>query len=132
MKRTLTMVALAALALTGLAGTTRAQDAAPDARILAYDKGTSKIDVSKYPAEIKDTYKLFTVKCGKCHTIARAINCEFALQDEWDRYVKRMMRRAGDFITADDAKKLTDFLAYDSKTRKKALFDKKTANPPKH
>jgi len=132
MKRTIAVAAFAALALTGLVTMARAQDPAPDARILAYDKGISKIDVSKYPAEIKGTYSLFTVKCGKCHTIARAINCEFALPDEWDRYVKRMMRRAGDFITADDAKKLTDFLAYDSKTRKKALYDKKMANPPQH
>ena len=131
MKRTMVAAVLAALAVTGLALAVQAQEA-PDARILAYDKGPAKIDVAKYPAEIKDTYKLFTVKCGKCHTIARAINCEFALQDEWDRYVKRMMRRAGDFISADDAKKLTDFLAYDSKTRKKALYDKKMANPPKH
>jgi hypothetical protein len=131
MKRTLATVALAALALMGLIRAVQAQEA-PDARILAFDKGPSKIDVSKYPTEIKDTYKLFTVKCGKCHTVARAINCEFALPDEWDRYVKRMMRRAGDFISADDAKKLTEFLAYDSKTRKKALYEKKLANPPSH
>ena len=74
-------------------------DAPLDPRILAYDKGPAKIDVSKYPADMKANYKVFAIKCSKCHTIARAINCEFALEDEWERYVKRMMRKRGKLIT---------------------------------
>jgi len=117
------------LSATTLAWVVRAQEkeAPLDPKIAAFDKGTTKIDVSKYPPDMKETYKLFTVKCGKCHTPARAINCDFALADEWQRYIQRMMRRAGDFISPDDGKKLFDFLVYDSKTRKKAMFDKKTA-----
>lgn len=101
------------------------------ARIARFDKGPSKIDVSKYSQDMKDRYKVFSVKCVKCHTLARAINCDYALDDEWERYVKRMMRRAGSFITPDEGKLIFEFVTYDSKIRKKALFDKKTASAPK-
>lgn len=122
---TVVMVAWGTM-LSALALVTGAQEEEPvDPRILAYDKGPAKIDVSKYPAEMKANYKVFVDKCGKCHTPARAINCEFALEDEWERYVKRMMRKSGTFITPDDGKRIYDFVVYDSKVRKKALYDKK-------
>ena len=95
-------------------------------RILAYDKGPAKINVSTYPADMQARYKVFTAKCGKCHTVARAINCDFVLDDEWERYVKRMMRKAGSFITADEGKQIFEFVTYDSRIRKKALFEKRT------
>lgn len=96
-----------------------------DPRIAAYDKGPATIDISKYPADMKARYKLFTTRCGKCHTNARAINSEFALEDEWERYVKRMMRKPGSGISANDGKEIYEFLAFDSKTRKTALYEKK-------
>ena len=33
------------------------KEAPLDPRILAYDKGPAKIDVSKYPADMQDKYK---------------------------------------------------------------------------
>ncbi len=90
-----------------------------DPRIAAYDKGPNKIDVSKYPKDMQDAYKVFSVKCVKCHTLARPINCDFALEDEWERYVKRMMNKAGTWINADQGHQIYEFLVYDSKTRKK-------------
>ncbi len=93
-----------------------------DPRILAYDKGPAKIDVSKYPADMQARYKAFAVKCGKCHTLARAINSEFVLDDEWERYVKRMMRKAGTFISPEEGKQIFEFVTYDSKVRKKELY----------
>lgn len=102
-----------------------------DPRIAAYDKGPAKIDVSKYPPEIKGTYKLFATKCGNCHTLARAINCEFATEAEWERYVKRMMAKAGTLISPAEGRQIYDFLVYDSKTRKKDLYDRKVKEGPK-
>ena len=127
MKRTIVAMLLTALAVTGLLRVVGAQqkDEPVDPRILAYDKGPAKIDVSKYSPEMKANYKVFAEKCSKCHTIARAINCEFALDDEWERYVKRMMNKGGSMFTAKDGKQIFDFLTYDSKIRKKALYDKK-------
>jgi hypothetical protein len=132
MKRTIVAVVLSVIALTGLVRAIAQEKEAPlDPRILAYDKGPSKIDVSKYPADMQAKYKLFAKKCVNCHTLARAINCEFATEDEWERYVKRMMRKAGTLISADEGKQIFEFVTYDSKIRKKALYDKKMANPPK-
>jgi hypothetical protein len=129
MKRTIVAMLLTALAVPGLIRVVRAQqkDEPVDPRILAYDKGPAKIDVSKYPADMKADYKVFVEKCAKCHAIARPINCEFVLEDEWERYIKRMMNKAGpSIISAKDGKQIFEFLVYDSKIRKKALYDQKT------
>ncbi len=96
-----------------------------DPRIAAYDKGPATIDVSKYTAEMQQNYKIFAKKCTHCHTLARPINSDYALPDEWSRYVKRMMRKPDSQISADEAKKIYEFLVYDSQIRKKALYDKK-------
>ena len=96
-----------------------------DPRIAAYDKGPATIDVSKYPANMQAGYKVFAAKCSKCHTIARAINSDFALDEEWERYVKRMMRKPGSEVAAAEGKAIFEFLAYDSKVRKKALYERK-------
>ena len=116
--------ALAVAALLALAGAARAQEQL-DPRIAAYDKGAATIDVSKYPPEMQSRYKVFAAKCMKCHTLARPINCDFVLEEEWERYVKRMMRKPGSGINAADGKEIFEFLAYDSKTRKKALYERK-------
>lgn len=115
-----------------LAAGARPQQEPLGPRIAAYDKGPAKIDVSKYPPEMKARYKLFTEKCGKCHTVARAINCDFVLEDEWERYIKRMMNKAGSFISPAEGKQIFEFVAYDSKTRKSALYKQKAneANEP--
>ena len=127
MKRFMALAAVGAMAFPALIRLARAQEVEEpvDPRILAYDKGPAKIDVSKYPDDMKARYKVFATKCGKCHTPARAINCEFALEDEWERYIKRMMRKAGKFISPDEGKQIFEFVVYDSKIRKKALYDKK-------
>lgn len=122
-------IVILALAVAALAATVIvvAQDEPVDPRILVYDKGPDKINVSKYPAEMQKAYKSFATKCAKCHTLARAVNCDFALEDEWERYVKRMMRKAGTFITPDEGKQIYEFAVYDSKIRKKAMYDRKVA-----
>ncbi len=129
MKRTFAFALLAAIAIAGSARIVRAQqkDAALDPRILAYDKGPAKIDVSKYPKDMPETYKLFAKKCSTCHTLARPINSDFVLDEEWERYVKRMMRKSGTLISPDEGKQIFEFLAFDSKTRKKAQYDKAAA-----
>ena len=124
---TLLVSAVAIWATAGLTAGLRGQEkeAPLDPRIAAYDKGPAKIDVSKYPKDMQDRYKVFSVKCSKCHTLARPINSDYVLDDEWERYVKRMMHNAGTFISPDEGKQVYEFLVYDSKIRKKALYDKK-------
>ncbi len=129
MKRIIAAAVLGTIALSGGARLVRAQEKQEplDPRILAYDKGPAKIDVSKYPKDMQDKYKLFAKKCSTCHTLARPINSDFVLEEEWERYVKRMMRKSGTLISPDEGKQIFEFLAYDSKMRKKAQYDKAAA-----
>ncbi len=129
MKRSIALGLLSVIAFSGAIRIARAQEEPLDPRILKYDKGPAKIDVSKYPPDMQKKYVVFQKKCSSCHTIARPINCDFVLEDEWERYIKRMMRKAGSsLISADDGKQIYEFLVYDAKTRKKALYDKKSAD----
>ncbi len=96
-------------------------------RVERFEKGPATIDVSKYPEALKDNYELFSQKCMQCHRLSRPINCDYALPAEWERYIKRMMHKPGSGIGTGDAKKIFDFLVYDSSIRKKALVDEKLA-----
>jgi len=123
------LLAATALALVG-AGAARAEDtldAATKARIEAFEKGPATIDISKYPAALKDNYDLFSQKCTQCHKLSRPINSDYCLPSEWSRYVKRMMRKPGSGISSSEAKQIYEFLAYDSSLRKKASIDAKLA-----
>jgi cytochrome c5 len=122
------VVALAAMLPAFGRTAARAQDNRPlDPKVIAWDKGPDKIDVSKYPAEMKQRYKVFSDLCSRCHTLARAVNCDFALEDEWERYIKKMMRRGGHMISPGEAEQIFDFVVYDSKVRKKTLYETKLA-----
>ena len=123
------LLGAAALALLG-AGVARAEDqldAETKARIDKYEQGPATIDVSKYPQGIQDNYETFSQKCAQCHKLSRPVNCDYALPDEWSRYVKRMMRKPGSGIDSADGKKIYEFLTYDSSVRKKAMLDDKLA-----
>ncbi len=119
-----------ALTLTGTR-TIRAADEPLDAetkaRVERFEKGAATIDVSKYPDGIKDNYQVFSEKCTQCHKLSRPINSDYALPDEWSRYVKRMMHKPGSGINATEGKKIYEFLVYDSRVRKKAMVDEKLA-----
>jgi predicted ATPase len=118
------------LVLTGM-GVTRAADEPLDAetkaRVTKFEQGPATVDVSKYPQGIQDNYLLFSDKCTQCHKLSRPINSDYALPAEWERYVKRMMRKPGSNINNAEAKKIFDFLVYDSSVRKKAMVDEKLA-----
>lgn len=127
MKRPLAIAAaLLALSFAYSQSAVHAQDDRPlDPKVIAWDKGPDKIDISKYPSDIKNKYKVYTELCSRCHTLARAINCDFVLEDEWERYIKRMMRRAGKMISPTDAEAIFEFATFDAKQRKRALYDTK-------
>jgi hypothetical protein len=97
------------------------------ARIERFEKGPATVDVSKYPDAIKDDYEVFSQKCSQCHKLSRPINSDYALPDEWSRYIKRMMHKPGSGISAGEGKKIYDFLVYDSSVRKKAMVTDKLA-----
>jgi cytochrome c5 len=102
-------------------------DEATKARIAKAEQGPATIDVSKYPQGIQDNYEIFSQKCTQCHKLSRPINSDYCIPAEWERYVKRMMHKPGSGINSSDAKKIFEFLVYDSSVRKKDLLDQKLA-----
>ena len=102
-------------------------DAQTKARIERFEKGPATVDVSKYPDAIQENYQVFSQKCSQCHKLSRPINSDYALPDEWSRYIKRMMHKPGSGISAGEGKKIYEFLVYDSSLRKKAMVDEKLA-----
>ncbi len=122
-----TVLAAVVVASAGASSASAQQDRPLDPKVIAWDKGPDQIDVRKYPEAMKKKYKVFADLCGRCHPLARAVNCDFALEEDWERYIKRMMRRGGRLISADDAQEIFDFVVYDSKTRKKTLYETKLA-----
>jgi hypothetical protein len=128
MKRNLSTIVLS-LAIIGIAGAgfalAQALDAATQARIERFEKGPATINISKYPSGIQENYALFSQKCSQCHKLSRPINSDYALPDEWSRYIHRMMNKPGSGIGAGDGKKIYEFLVYDSSVRKKAMLDEK-------
>ncbi len=129
------LLGAAALVLAGT-GVARAAagdenlDAETKARIERFEKGPSTIDVAKYPDAIKDDYEVFSSKCSQCHKLSRPINSDYALPDEWSRYIHRMMNKPGSGISSAEGKKIYDFLVFDSSVRKKAMLDAKLAKLP--
>jgi hypothetical protein len=103
----------------------RAEQATNDEeRLKKLDAGPKTIDVSKYPPEQQQAYKLFQDKCSACHVISRGINSEMVLPGEWERYVRRMMHKPNANITDAEGKTLYRFLVYESSFRKPDLVRK--------
>jgi hypothetical protein len=100
-------LALALVALVGVALAAEPEKAPPDPR----DSGPDKIDVSGYPPEQQKRYVIFEKKCAKCHPVARAINSRFNAS-EWKRYMKRMIRRPNAGVTDDQADEIYEFLKF--------------------
>jgi cytochrome c5 len=87
-----------------------------------FDLGASTINVAAYPQKQQANYSVFTQVCSQCHTLARPINAPIISKEDWGRYVLRMHLEtkvtAGTKIDPAEAKRIIDFLAYDSRQRK--------------
>lgn len=121
----------AAAVLAVLAGIALAQqNPAEEARLKKLDAGPKTIDVSKYPPEQQQAYKLFQAKCSTCHAIARGVNTEMVLPGDWERYVKRMMFKPNSGISNDEGRTLYRFMVYDASARKAEALRKAVAALP--
>ena len=93
-------------------------------KVFAADKGPGVIDITSFPEPIQKLYPLFSVKCAKCHPLARGINTDKEVS-AWMYYVKRMTRKPDSGISPKIAKELYKFLKFyqllkDKKKAKKA------------
>jgi len=87
--------------------------------MLPQDRGPDRIPeqkLSAFPPEMQQRYQLFSQKCSKCHTLARPLNAKFRGL-EWQKYVKRMMRRPGSEITEAEGREIYQFLKFYTENR---------------
>lgn len=77
------------------------------------------VDISNYPQEAKEGYKIFSQKCIKCHSAAKPLNAPYS-GEAWKITVYRMMRKEGSFLTQKEADKIYAFLVQYSSSRKPA------------
>src|SRR5689334_21712846 len=61
------------------------------------------VAVSSYPQEIQQAYRVFALRCSRCHTLARPLNPHITNPQHWVRYVTRMRRQPTSGINREDA-----------------------------
>jgi hypothetical protein len=71
-----------------------------------------RLDVSRYPQDIQDAYQVFSVRCSRCHTLARPLNARIHDAQHWVRYVARMRLNPSSGINAKDGEIILHFLLY--------------------
>jgi hypothetical protein len=76
-----------------------------------------RVDVSRYPEEIQDAYRVFEFRCSRCHTLARPLNARLDDPQHWIRYVNRMRRQSGSGIDQKNGETILKFLLYYHRAR---------------
>jgi hypothetical protein len=71
-----------------------------------------RVDVSKYPEEVQDAYRVFAFRCSRCHTLARPLNARIRDPEHWIRYVRRMRRQPSSGIDEQNGEVILKFLLY--------------------
>lgn len=124
------LLALATGLLIGCGGGAQQANTPPPQKVFPADKGPATIDVSKYPPDKQQAYKLFEERCAKCHTLARSVNANLFGEDAWKPVINTMATRAGSDVKPEEEKVLLDFVVFDHDQRK-ADIEKFWASQPK-
>jgi mono/diheme cytochrome c family protein len=85
--------------------------------VLPQDKGPDKVDISAYPSNIQEYYRVYERQCGKCHTLARSINTSMPAV-YWANYLGTAIKKPEYGITLAEADQIYQFLALDQVLRK--------------
>jgi mono/diheme cytochrome c family protein len=78
------------------------------------DKGSPKIDVGKYPAEVQKDFGVYEARCSSCHalgTISRTLRAAPTQQQFW---IDKMKAMPSTDFSDKDAKRILAFLSYDA------------------
>lgn len=62
------------------------------------------------PKDVSEEQALFEKKCSRCHVLDRPLKVDDFDSDDWARTVARMMTKVPDWINADEAGIIIDFL----------------------
>ncbi len=123
LRRQMLSAALIMLAALPAISATPAADESPKALIAKWDQGTATIEVTNYPVAARAGYELFAVRCARCHKLARSVNADYVLPDEWEPRIERMRNKWFSGIDKETGKRILDFLVYDASVRKKPRMD---------
>ncbi|MCA9553228.1 MAG: hypothetical protein KC933_24540, partial [Myxococcales bacterium] len=74
--------------------------------------GLPEAQVKAMPPDVEAAYRVFAVKCSRCHTLSRPLNAAIYDPNHWESYVARMRRQAGSGISKRDAEVILVFLRY--------------------
>ncbi len=80
-------------------------------------------------------YTLFTLRCSKCHSLARPLNSGIDSDEYWQLYVAKMRRQPGSGISADDAVAILRFLhsySVEQRRKKELKLEPPAAAPHEH
>jgi hypothetical protein len=110
--RTLLLLAFAALAATAV----------------ACGGASSAPAIASSSPEVRADYEVFSVRCSKCHSLARPLSSGIDDDDYWKAYVAKMRRQPGSGISAEDSIAILRFLhVYSADARRRKG---KTQPPP--
>lgn len=76
------------------------------------------LDISTLPANVQADYRVFAVRCSKCHSLARPLESGISNDAYWAEYVERMRRQPASGISPVDVAPILRFLHYYSSDRK--------------
>lgn len=76
------------------------------------------LDPRSLPPDVRPDYELFSVRCSKCHSLARPLGSGITDDGFWARYVERMRRQPGSGIAPADVPPILRFLHHYSQERR--------------
>jgi hypothetical protein len=88
-----------------------------------------RVMVAGYPPEIQAAYRVFAVRCSRCHTLARPLNAHITDPAHWVRYVARMRRQPTSGINRDNAEIILRFLIFYAREQQRAAAAEEQASP---
>lgn len=88
------------------------------------------LDVSAYPEDMQEAYKVFAVRCSRCHTLARPLNARITDPQHWVRYVARMRLNPASGINAKNGEVIIRFLQYYTHQREEERREREGESEP--
>jgi hypothetical protein len=89
---------------------------------------SEEMDPSTMPPDVVASYRVFTQRCSKCHSLGRVYDSGITDDEFWVKYVERMRRQPGSGITKGDESVVLHYLFYYS-AQKRGEPPKKVVDP---
>lgn len=103
------------------------QSYADDRNLIA---AADTINVSRYPERMQQANTLYEAKCSTCHGLGDTYRSSGVLPSYWEVTVPDMVNRPDSGISQEEGKIITEFLIYDSATRRKREVKKQLEELP--